>query len=153
MHGAGTTHRLLLPVSLAAPGLARRTLDTVEELEPYPDVLFAAQLLSSELLANSVRHAGLAMDEAITLSVECGVETLRVEVTDGGVGFNALSALAEHARSDQRYRGIYFVNALADRWGFLREDGGCHVWFEIDIVPGRRPWRGRERISETRPAR
>jgi anti-sigma regulatory factor (Ser/Thr protein kinase) len=152
MHGAGTTHRLL-PVSAAAPGLARRSLDAVDELERYPDLRFAAQLLVSELVANSVRHASLARDEALTLSVECGEETLRIEVTDGGAGFNALSVLAEHARSDQRYRGIYFVNALADRWGFRRGDGGCHVWFEIDLVPGRRSWRGRDRISERQPAR
>jgi len=149
MNRAGTTLRLLLPVSVAAPGLARRNLDGVDELGRYPDLLFAAQLLASELLANSVRHAGLATDEALMLSVECGEETLRVEVTDGGAGFNALGVLGEHSRRDQAYRGIYFVNALADRWGFRRGEDGCHVWFELDLVPGRRPWHGRERISET----
>jgi anti-sigma regulatory factor (Ser/Thr protein kinase) len=152
MHGTGTTHRLL-PVSAAAPAIARRALEAVDELERYSDLRFAAQLLSSELVANSVRHAGLATEEALTLSVECGEETLRVEVRDGGAGFNALTVLAEHARGDQRYRGIYFVDALADRWGFRRGECGCHIWFEIDLVPGRRPWRGRERISEKRPAR
>lgn len=140
-----TTH--LLPVSTEAPARARRIVYTVGELASYPDVRFAAQVLVSELTANCVRHAGLRDDQPISLSVECDEEILWVEVADDGPGFDALSFLRRHWNSQERYHGIFLINALADRWGYRCAGVGC-VWFEIDLVPGRRPWRGRKPISE-----
>jgi anti-sigma regulatory factor (Ser/Thr protein kinase) len=140
-----------LPLS-AAPRLARRGLEQVGELAHYPDLRFTAQLLASELVANTVRHAGLAADQALTLSVECDEETLRVEVVDVGPGFDALEFLAGRHRRGVHHRGILLVDALADRWGFCRGDG-FRVWFEIDLVPGRRPCRGREPVPERHPDR
>lgn len=28
--------------------------------------------------------------------------------------------------------GMWLVNALADRWGSDKDNGGKHVWFELD---------------------
>jgi anti-sigma regulatory factor (Ser/Thr protein kinase) len=145
-----STHRRL-PVSRDAPRLARQIVGTVPPLANYPDLHFAAQLLTSELVANSVRHARWSLDQALTLTVEYDDETLRVLVMDTASGFDALGLLAEHRRQRERHRGIALVDALADRWGF-RRGAGSLVWFEIDLVPGRRPWRGRQQIPERRPS-
>jgi hypothetical protein len=53
---------------------------------------------------------------------------LRVEVSDRGPGF----APAPHRPSpvDAGGRGLFLVDALADRWGSA--DGGTRVWFEVD---------------------
>ena len=142
---SGTTTHAVLPASIVAPGRARRLVEQVRELADYPDLLFAARLLASELTANSVRHAGLHGHQPISFVLECDGDTLSVEIADGGPAFDALGVLARHRRNEERFRGITLVNALADRWGFRCGDLGC-VWFEIDLVPGRRPWRGREPI-------
>lgn len=145
------THRLL-PLSPVAPRLARRILGEIEELASKPDLRFSSQLLASELVANCVRHGSSNIEGGMTLSVECRGHTLRVEVRDGGPGFDPLARLREHYRRDARHVGIFFLDALADRWGFRRSPGSL-VWFEIDLVPGRRPWRGREPIPRMRSAR
>jgi anti-sigma regulatory factor (Ser/Thr protein kinase) len=140
-----------MPASTEAPGRAQRLVATVGQLAAYPDLRFAARLLVSELVSNSVRHTGLGADPSISLSLQCDEETLRVEVADAGPGLDALTVLARHRRNEELFHGIFLVNALADRWGFRRGDTGC-VWFEIDLVPGRRPWRGRQTVPHSHPA-
>jgi anti-sigma regulatory factor (Ser/Thr protein kinase) len=136
---------VLLAASLSAPRTARKALAGVDQLAGRDELLFISQLLTAELVSNVLRHSNLAPGDAFLLSADCDEHTLRVEVTDAGVGFNPLLLLREHARSHAHHRGLALINALADRWGFL-SGAGCRVWFELDLVPGRRPWRGREPI-------
>ena len=83
-------------------------------------------LLASELVANAVRHAG-ADSIAIRFSVHS--DTVRVEVIDGGPGFDP-SGAARRER-DAGGWGLHLVDELASRWGVV--DGqGSRVWFEID---------------------
>lgn len=135
----------LLP-STEASRQARRFLEAVPDLEPYPDLLFTTQLLAHELVTNSVRHGDLEAAHPVRLTVECENETMHVEVAHGGRGFDALAVLAEHHRRGELYHGLFLLDTLADRWGF-RRDGGCRLSFELDLVPGRRQWRGRESAS------
>ena len=141
----GWRTRRLLPAALDAPRLARRTIARAGELAHYPDLRFAAQLLASELVANGVRHAGGVSDRHLVLTLECDEETLHVEVRDPGPGFDVLGRVGVHHLRGERVRGLVLLDALADRWGFRRGDGFV-VWFELDLVPGRRPWRGREPV-------
>jgi anti-sigma regulatory factor (Ser/Thr protein kinase) len=134
-----------LPSAPAATRRAREAIHTVDELADYPDLRFAAQLLTSELVANCVRHAG-ARAEPLVLRVEWDERTLHAEVSDCGAGFDVTGVLAGYRQRNVRHRGLFFVDALADRWGFRRGDGGFCIWFELDLVPGRRPWDGREPI-------
>lgn len=134
-----------LSASLSAPRTARQALVAVAELAARDDLLFIAQLLTGELVSNVLRHSNLGPGSEFLLRIDCDEHTLAVEVTDTGVGFNPLLLLREHALSDAHHRGLALINALADRWGFLAGTG-FHVWFELDLVPGRRPWRGREPI-------
>jgi anti-sigma regulatory factor (Ser/Thr protein kinase) len=135
-----------LQISSSAPRRAREAVDSVNELDRNADLRFAAQLLTSELVGNAVRHSSTAGDHVL-LSLEWDEETIRVEVTDDGAGFDPLELLA-HRRSDQRHHGVFLLNALADRWGYRRDRSCCSVWFELDLVPGRRPWRGRAPARE-----
>lgn len=136
---------LRLHTSLTAMREAREILRELDELDPYPDLRFVAELLTTELVSNVLRHAAVQAGEPFQLTVERHPDTLRVQVADGGRGFDPLALLRIHSTNESRHRGIFLIHALADRWGF-RRDPGCCLWFEIDLLPGRRAWRGRERI-------
>ena len=113
-----------LPVSKKAPALARKALEALDgELEGVRD---PARLLVSELVTNSVRHAGLEAEDKIQLEVVSSDSTVRIAVADRGPGFEPKSdPLPPDARSGF---GLHFVDELADRWG--AHEGG--VWFELD---------------------
>jgi anti-sigma regulatory factor (Ser/Thr protein kinase) len=134
-----------LPATFRAAQLARAAIEDVPDLEPHEDLQFAAALLTSELVANAVRHAGLGLDDDVALLVECTDGIVRVEVSDSGPGFYPLPMA--QSRSGGVEHGLHLVNVIADRWGFRRDDGACRVWFELDLVPGRREWRGRVPVS------
>lgn len=135
-----------LEVSESASLRGRAVIADVSELNRYPDLQFITELLTSELVSNVLRHAGLPDGELFQLAVDCDEDTVRVEVVDRGGGFNPLALLRLHKANKARHRGIALVNALADRWGYRCQDHQCHLWFELDLIPGRRPWRGREPI-------
>lgn len=139
--------RVPLAASLTASREARHALEDVSHLDPFPYLKFTGQLLTAELVGNVLRHTGIPAGERFDLLIDCDQDTLRVEVVDGGDGFNPLALLGSHTANDDRHRGIALVNILADRWGYHTTPGECRMWFELDLVPGRRPWRGREPIQ------
>lgn len=121
---------LTLPARRDAAREARRALDqatwdipdrTVEDLK----------LLVSELVTNSVRHAGLPAEATIDLKVDVTRERIRVEVIDDGDGF------VPDVPQPSLYRssgwGLFFVGEIADRWG-VETNGRTRVWFEMDCV-------------------
>lgn len=112
-----------------APAEARRA---VEELarEVEPGVLRDAQLLVSEVVTNSIRHS--ASDDPIGLRVWLRQNGLKVEIADGGFGFDA----GEIGPRDDTEggRGLVIVDALADRWG-VNCDARARVWFELSPRP------------------
>jgi anti-sigma regulatory factor (Ser/Thr protein kinase) len=138
---------LSLPATLGAARLARGAIDDVPELARYEDLRFVVALLATELVANSVRHAGLDADDEVVMLVEPRNGAVHVEVSDAGPGFFPLP----HTRSRPGRRvehGLHLVDVLADRWGFRCDSPGCSVWFDVDLVPGRRAWRGREPLPQ-----
>jgi len=88
-----------------------------------------AKLLTTELMTNAVRHAGLLPGDPIELSIGASEEVLRVEVTDDGPGFDAQGLPAP---VDGGGWGLYLVEHIADRWGVIR-DRTNRVWFELDL--------------------
>ena len=108
----------------------------VAGLAPYLDAGVAenAELLVSELVTNSVRHAGLPEDASIEFSVRASSEVLMVEVADSGNGFDhatqprprVLSGVAEASGW-----GLFLVEHISDRWGAVQMDGETRVWFEL----------------------
>jgi len=98
------------------------------------DVDREAQLLVTELVTNAVRHGGLSPGDVISLGVGLQASTLRIEVADGGPGFDPATAL-EPDREDPGGWGLLLVSRLASRWGVTR--GSPNVaWFEIDLPGG-----------------
>jgi anti-sigma regulatory factor (Ser/Thr protein kinase) len=121
---------LRLPAGPQSPGEARHALDEfagdVEE-----EQLDEVRLLVSELVTNSVRHAGMDSEQWIGLRVDHSPAVLRVEVTDSGPGFEAGKPLPS-LYQDSGW-GLYLVEQIADRWGVKQEEGTC-VWFEVDLA-------------------
>jgi anti-sigma regulatory factor (Ser/Thr protein kinase) len=92
-------------------------------------ILGDLRLLVSELVTNSVRHAGLDSDDAIGLEITVSSERVRVEVMDIGPGFDRRSPEPREDRTGGY--GLFLVDRLADRWGVV-SDEATRVWFEID---------------------
>ena len=121
---------LELPATQQSPRAAREAVDSLP-LSNDLEATFNLRLLVTELVTNSVRHAGLSPQDTITLDVWLAAGHVRVEVGDHGPGFPppALRDLP----SGTSGRGLFLVDALADRWGTDGDHGRSQVWFEIDL--------------------
>lgn len=114
--------RLTLPPDPTAARQARRAL---HEAKVPEDLEHTVDLLSTELIANAVRHADLRPDQAITFVARFVSDFVRVEVHDPGPGFDPDTSM------DGRGFGLRMVDKLASRWG-VEEAAGTRVWFEVD---------------------
>ena len=121
---------LYLPAIDRAVAQARAAVDRLGPLESHPDARFAVRLLVSELFTNAVKH-GRPGDARVRLALEVRDSHVRAEVGDHGLGFNErhVAMPSEDAESG---RGLAFLDALADRWGVIRDSETC-VWFEVDL--------------------
>jgi anti-sigma regulatory factor (Ser/Thr protein kinase) len=116
-----------LPSTARAPAEARRALRALAGVVPGP-VLADAELVVSELVTNSVRHAPAT---PIEVRVTVGRDRLHIVVQDGGMGFEPV---VEPPGELRRARwGLYLVDRLADRWGV---EGVGRVWVELSRRPG-----------------
>ena len=102
-------------------------------MEPFaatvPDsVLQVARLMVSELVSNSVKHAGLRDHEIVTVSAQSSGDRMRVEVADGGLGFEPD---LPPQPGDTSGWGLFIVEQMADRWGVDPLIRGVRVWFEL----------------------
>lgn len=122
-----TLHRIdvRLPAGPRAAALARRAIDELSAMLP-PALMEDLRLLVSELVTNSVRHAGTADD--IRLWVRVGATSIRVEVRDTGSGFEVPTAPDPSAESGW---GLYLVDEIAKSWG-AEAGPPSSVWFELD---------------------
>jgi anti-sigma regulatory factor (Ser/Thr protein kinase) len=87
------------------------------------------QVMVSELVTNSVIHAGLRGDQSIGLSVSWPGSRLRVEVSDAGPGF--VTPPAPAPADALGGRGLFLVEQMSDGWGAATTDR-TRVWFEIE---------------------
>jgi anti-sigma regulatory factor (Ser/Thr protein kinase) len=113
----------------ADSGAAKAARDAVVELSERlnPRALEDVRLLVSELVTNSVRHAGLDAAAAIRVRVEFKPRFVRVEVVDPGMGFRPLAPSPD----ERPGWGLFLVQKIADRWGVQRSEK-TSVWFELD---------------------
>ena len=93
-----------------------------------PQVLDDVRLLVSEVVTNSVRHADLPRGARVGLRLAAAADTVRVEVTDPGPGFEPRPRRA--SSMDAGGWGLHLVDRIATRWGVERTDGS-RVWFEV----------------------
>jgi transcriptional regulator with XRE-family HTH domain len=114
-----------------APTVARQAVRLVAEDAPE-EVLRVAELLTSEIVKNSVQH-GESTNGGITLFVTVERDRLRVEIAEpAGTGQPELTTPGESGGF-----GLALVDELASRWGADVEEGIAAVWFELDLLtPG-----------------
>jgi anti-sigma regulatory factor (Ser/Thr protein kinase) len=87
----------------------------------------AAELMTSELTANCVRHAGTDFELAIERD-----SAIRIEVHDSGPG---QPRLLSPPRTAATGRGLLIVDKLADEWGITPRRDGKAVWFTLRQGP------------------
>jgi anti-sigma regulatory factor (Ser/Thr protein kinase) len=119
--------------ALQTPAQARHELEDWLPPSLAESARGAVRLLVSELVTNSVRHV-VGSSRPVELVVGIDRATIRVEVRDGGAGFQP--GKPEPRGADGGF-GLFLVERMASRWGVEVRDGTC-VWFELDIAPGER---------------
>jgi anti-sigma regulatory factor (Ser/Thr protein kinase) len=91
------------------------------------DTLFLAQLLTTELVTNAVRHA----ESPVEITVIRREDRIRIEARDDSTAVPALPP----DDPPIRYRGLLLVEDLAEEWGVEVEDRkGKIVWFEVLVT-------------------
>jgi anti-sigma regulatory factor (Ser/Thr protein kinase) len=102
-----------LPAQSGAARQAREKLRThVRTLDPAS--LEVLQVLTSELVSNSARHAGLGPTDGIGLQVRAKNDWIRVEVIDRGRQFEPRVPLSKSSVDGSGW-GLFTVNQLANR--------------------------------------
>jgi two-component sensor histidine kinase len=92
------------------------------------ELVDVAQLLTTELIVNVVRHAVTSID----LSISWDDPSLRVEVHDGS---STLPVVVDEPGEGGGY-GLRLISELARAWGVTQTDNGKIVWFTVERGDG-----------------
>jgi anti-sigma regulatory factor (Ser/Thr protein kinase) len=112
-HASSNSFSCSLQPDVNASASARRALDRFSgHLDE--DLLERGALVITEVVTNSVQHAGLTDAQTIDLKVAVMTDALRVEVTDQGAGFEPTVLRPDPSRSGGW--GLWLVDQLTDRW-------------------------------------
>lgn len=118
--------RLSIDGGAHAAGKARREIARLRA-DLDPPLLESVRLLVTELVTNSVRHAGA---DSVELAVLVGSDRVRVEIVNAGSAFEPV--LREEDPSTDDGWGLFLVDRISDSWGVVEEDAGRQrVWFEL----------------------
>ena len=119
---------LELERTVSAPALARAEIAArCRELDLGAPLCQSLILLVSEVVSNAVRHSADDSKAPVQLVATFGKQTIRVMVTDAGVGFTPRPR--DPARTHDGY-GLYLLEKVAARWG-VESRGDTKVWFEL----------------------
>jgi transcriptional regulator with XRE-family HTH domain len=122
--------RKTLPADVHAPHAARQAVAVVAE-DVSDERLATAQLLVSELVTHSVRHASPGSRAKVGILIRVERDLLRAEVS---------SSSPRGARPpglDQDGYAFMFFESLASQWGSNRNGAHDVTWFELQLpLPG-----------------
>ncbi len=113
-----------LPPRPESAAEARRIINTACSAWHREEIRDSASLVVSELIGNGVRHAGTSL-------------TMRLVPIDGGIRLEIADDSTREVRHrdarllDEGGRGLFLVDALAQRWGVDAHPAGKRVWAEI----------------------
>ena len=110
--------------------VVRRAIEALD----MPDRLIEdAKLLASELITNSIRHAGLGPEDQVRIRAAWSGTKLRVDVFDrrGRLGPAPIAGSIRPLPGAESGWGLYLVDHLASRWGAM----GGRYWFELELEP------------------
>lgn len=111
----------------AEPSSAREARDLVRRAiaeAKWPGDAEAAVLLTSEVAANALRHAGSIGQ----LEVSVDDSRLRVEASDAS---RRCPEVCHPPPDAARGRGMAIVESVSSAWGVVRDGTGKTVWFEL----------------------
>jgi hypothetical protein len=122
----GPRYRLreALPASPVAAPVARRLLGQACRSWSVQELLKPAELVTTELVANAVRHAG----SPVMLTVSLRQGDLQISVGDDSP---ALPQQVTATASDEHGRGLLMVDALCKDWGMTCVGDGKVVWAKV----------------------
>ena len=125
----GVAMELFLEPTPPAAGSARRALHGAAMFgaATEPDAL----LLVSELVTNSILHAGHCGRDPIRVRAANHGSTTRVEVCDRARDGSFPALQRDTPPTAPGGRGLMLVDALSDRWGMDSCGRGTCVWFEL----------------------
>lgn len=117
-----------LPAGSRAPGAARSHVGHHLRGQAPRRVITDAQLVVSELVTNSLEHAGMIRDDLLGLTIELGHGVVRLEVEDPGSRGEIVPRGPDLVTGGGF--GLNVVVAVAARWGVIR-DRTTRVWAEL----------------------
>jgi anti-sigma regulatory factor (Ser/Thr protein kinase) len=131
MHIPGPAFEMTVPAVPSAVATARRALAGRHLVESAQEPTL--MLLVSELVTNSVRHAGTTRDDPIRVRARTADACAHVEVCDAG-----RSGTTPRRRRDGEVPvlepgglGLKLVEEMSDRWGVTQHAERTCVWFEL----------------------
>jgi anti-sigma regulatory factor (Ser/Thr protein kinase) len=126
-----SAHRSLAP-QLDAAAFARGALEGFRgQLEA--DVIDRCAVVVTEVVTNSVMHAGLTAAQPIDLDIQVFPGCLRMDVRDEGTHSFDPVVRPPHAGQISG-RGLWMIDQLTDRWG-VDFSHSTRVWCEFDLDP------------------
>ena len=115
-----------IPTGPQAPLAGREAIkDWLDGRAPYA-VRADACLLTSEVISNSVRHAGLPSGSPLHITAAVYDDTVRVAISDHG---HAGAVRRRQPDASGGY-GLQILHLIAARWG-VEHDHGTRVWFDL----------------------
>jgi len=120
------TARALLPANDRAPLVARRLVSTLLVAWGCADQVELTELVTSELVSNSVRYAADAGDIELELLVDADI--IQLSVADGSPDSPVVRA---DPAGERRGLGLQLVERVALRWGVEEYLLGKRVWLEL----------------------
>jgi anti-sigma regulatory factor (Ser/Thr protein kinase) len=119
--------RRAIPTGPSAPAQARRLADALASELPAVTVE-DIRLVTSELVTNSVKHAGNPPGHPIEVSLSLHSDRVRLEVVDRSV-FDPTPETSTELREVKW--GLLLLDRIADTWGRISEGG---IWAEFRLT-------------------
>lgn len=117
--------RLVLSEETLSVPVGRRFVNDLLDEWSLAELIPSASLLTSELVANAVRH----VTGPCALEVTFHDDVLRIGVADAGHGMPDLQVLGP---TSENGRGLHIVSAFSTAWGVDQlSDGSKLVWTEL----------------------
>jgi two-component sensor histidine kinase len=119
----------MVPHDARSAALVRSSLGReLGELAIAEEVAEAAELLLSELIGNSIRHARPLPGGVLRITWEIGADLVTLRVTDGGSASGRCPQPRVVGLDSDSGRGLSIVQALAAAWGVEPNGVGQSVW-------------------------
>ena len=131
---AGDALVVLVPPGPEAPGAARAAVSRWLEGATGAAALADILLVVSEVVTNSVRHAGISEDDLITVRAQRSEGRLRLEVEDAGAGGPSGVTRRVATVAPAGGFGLNLVDLLSERWG-VSLSTGTQVWAVMPLAP------------------